>query len=161
MGAATIAARAPLSQEGQDYWQNLNGECQRLTHAINRVAAEHGFSADDLLEYRSGSDLHVFKPRCPSTRLKVRISYCSWGPIIDGIITGQEDEDREFCPEEFTVPIARDLDGAVVAIYEEGRSFSAHELATYLMQSFRRCFPGLSLPCDETAIPGPPAPPAR
>ncbi len=77
------------------------------------------------------------------------INYCAWGPMLDGIITGQEDDDREFCPEEFSIPIARDLDGSVVAIFDEGRSFSANELAAFLMQSFRRCFPGLTLPCQQ------------
>jgi hypothetical protein len=151
MSAAPILAPAPLAEQGQAYWEDLIRECQRSTHGINAVAAERGLPAEDRVECRPGPELHIFKPRCPSTSVKLRINYCSWGPMIDGIITGQEDEDREFCPEEFTVPIAKDLDGSVVAIYEEGRSFSPRDLACYVMQSFRRCFPGLSLPCDQPA----------
>ena len=150
MSAAPILAPAPLSEQGKAYWEDLIRECERATHAINGVAAQHGVKADDLIECHSSPDLHIFKPRCPSTDVRLRINYCSWGPMIDGFITGHEDDDREFCPEEFTVPIAKDLDGSVVAIYEEGRSFSPRELATYVMQSFRRCFPGLSLPCEES-----------
>ncbi|MBV9611215.1 MAG: hypothetical protein JO091_02030 [Acidobacteriaceae bacterium] len=82
--------------------------------------------------------------------MNVRINYCSWGPMLDGIVTGLEEDGLEFCPEEFTIQIAKDLDGSVVAIFEEGRSFSPRELASYLMQSFRRCFPGVALPCDAT-----------
>ncbi len=152
MSAARRPERAPLSQEGEQYWDALVGNCQDQSRAINQVAAQHGFLPDHLVELRSGPELHIVKSACPSTSIKVRISYWSWGPIIDGIITGNEDRDREFCPEEFTVPIAKDLDGSIVAIYEEGRSFSPQELAKYLMQSFRRCYPGLSLPCEETAV---------
>jgi len=149
--SAAMPVRATLSQEGSEYWENLIRECERQARAINAVASHHGFSADSLIECRCGPDLHVFNSRCPSTSVKASVTYCSWGPMIDGVVTGQEDEMQEFCPEEFTIPIARDLDGSVIAIYEEGRSFSAHELAMFLMQNFRRCFPGVSLPCEQSA----------
>ena len=147
MSAAALA-RAPLSDEGSQYWHHLIAECERQAHAINTVASKHGLAPDDHVECRSAAELLIVKSRCPSTSVKVRINYCSWGPMLDGIITGQEENDLEFCPEEFTIQIAKDLDGSTVAIFEEGRSFSPQELAAYLMQSFRRCFPGLTLPCD-------------
>ena len=150
MSAAATSARAPLSLEGRQYWDDLTGECLRQAHAINALASEHGLIADDRIDCHSGADLYISKSGCPSTSVKVRINYCSWGPMLDGIITGQEEDGFEFCPEEFTIQIAKDLDGSTVAIFEEGRSFSPHDLATYLMQSFRRCFPGLALPCQET-----------
>ncbi len=149
--SAAASARTPLSQEGGEYWANLIAECQRRTQAINAVASQHGVPADSLIECRSGPHLNIFKPGCRLTSVKVSINYCSWGPMIDGIVTGLEDDDTEILPEEFTLQIAHDLDGSVIAIYDEGRSFSARELATFLMQSFRRCFPGLSLPCEQTA----------
>ena len=65
--------------------------------------------------------------------------------MISVSVTGDEAEDLEFFPQEFELPIATDLDGSIVAIFEEGRSFSPRELATYLAQSLRRCFPGLRL----------------
>lgn len=145
--SAAISARAPLSQEGREYWASLTAECERQAAAMNAVVSG-GVETEPLIECRSGKDLQIRKSGYPSTSVKVSIDYCSWGPMIDGVITGYQDEAQEFCPEEFTVPIARDLDGSVIAIYEEGRSFSARDLASYLMQSFRRCFPGVSLPCD-------------
>lgn len=149
---AAVSARTPLFQEGSVYWQDLVTDCRRQAHAFNAVASEHGVPHGHLIECRAGQELHISKARCPSTAVKLRITYCSWGPMIDGIITGLEEEDREFCPEEFTVPIAKDLDGSIVAIYDEGRSFSPHELASFVMQSFRRCYPGLSLPCEEAVV---------
>lgn len=148
--SAAAAARAPLSQEAGTYWQELVAHCQRHVNAINTVASQHGLPADHRLEWRVAPDLQIFNSHHPTTNVTLRINYCSWGPMIDGVITGFEQEDCEFCPEEFTVPVARDLDGSIVAIYEEGRSFSPQELAAFVMQSFRRCYPGLSLPCDES-----------
>ncbi len=148
MSAAAAPTIARLSQEGKCYWEDLVSECKRQAQAINAVVSEHGFGGSDLVQCRPGPDLHLAKPQCPSTSVKVRINYCSWGPMIDAVVTGYEDEDLQFCPEELTIPIARDLDGRVVAIFEEGRSFSPCELATFFMQNFRRCFPGLSLPCE-------------
>jgi hypothetical protein len=147
MSAAGLAFPR-LVDEGKGYWESLIGECKRQAEAINACASRHGFNADHLIAWAPGSDLHMVKSNCPSTSVKVDISYCSWGPMLDGIITGQEDDDQEFLPEEFTVQIAKDLDGSVVAVYEEGRSFSPREFAAYLMQSFRRCYPCVSLPCD-------------
>lgn len=151
MSAAAAPAIARLSQEGKHYWEDLVGECRRQAQAINRLVSEHGFSAGDLVDCRPGADLHLVKLQYPSTSVKVSITYCTWGPMIDAVVTGYEQEDLQFCPEELTIPVARDLDGRVVAIFEEGRSFSPCELATFFMQNFRRCFPGLSLPCDELA----------
>ena len=149
--AAPAPVVARLSEEGKRYWDHLVGECKRQAQAINKVVSEHGFDPGDFIEYRPGPGLHLVKPQCPSTTVKLTINYCSWGPMIDAVITGYEEEDLQFCPEELTIPIARDLDGGVVAIFEEGRSFSPSELATFFMQNFRRCFPGLSLPCEQVA----------
>lgn len=149
MSAAAAPTTARLSQEGKRYWEDLVAECKRQADAINRVVSEHGSGAGHLIEGRPGPHLHLVKAECPSTSVELSINYCSWGPMIDAVITGYEEEDLQFCPEELTIPIARDLDGKVVAIFEEGRSFSTCELATFFMQNFRRCFPGLSLPCEE------------
>lgn len=154
MSAAAIPARAPLAEEGKTYWEDLIGECMRQIKAINDCASKHGLGADHLVRCVPDPGLHMLKSQYPSTSVKVSINYCPWGPMIDGIVTGYEDEDREFCPEEFTVPIAMDLDGSVVVVYEEGRSFSPAEFASFLTQNFRRCFPCLSLPCNEYANSG-------
>src|SRR5579884_2291767 len=149
---AAAAAQAPLSQEGGLYWQEFVNTCRHQADAMNAVASEHGVPHGHLIQCRSGSDLHIFTSQCPSTTVKLSINYCSWGPMIDGVITGFEDDDHEFCPEEFTVQLAKDLDGSTVAIYEEGRSFSARELAAFVMQSFRRCYPAVALPCEEEPV---------
>ena len=148
MGAATRMAFPRLLEEGKGYWESLISECQRHVQAINACAARHGYSADNLIKWVPDGSLHVLKSHCPSTSVKVTINYCSWGPMLDGMITGQETEEQEFLTEEFTVQIATDLDSSIVAIYEEGRSFSPREFAAYLMQNFRRCYPCVSLPCD-------------
>ena len=149
---AAAAAQAPLYRQGEFYWRELIAACQRQAEAINAVAAQHGVPQGHRLQIGPGPDLHIFTSHCPSTSVRLRINYCSWGPMIDGVVTGFEDEDHEFCPEEFTVQLAKDLDGSTVAIYEEGRSFSAKELATFVMQSFRRCYPAVSLPCEATVV---------
>ena len=147
MSAAAASARAPLSQEANAYWESLVDDCRRQSQAINTVVSQRGWPNDHFIECRPGSELRIVKSHCPSTDIKLTINYCAWGPMIDGVVTGHEDENLEFGLEEFTIPIATDADGSVVAVYDEGRSFSPHELALYLMQRFRRCFPGVSLPC--------------
>src|SRR5581483_3847659 len=113
--SAAIPARAPLSQEGREYWTNLTTECERQAIAMNAVVSGFGTMPESLIECRCGNDLQIRKSGYPSTSVRVSIDYCSWGPMIDGVITGYQDEAQEFCPEEFTVPIARDLDGSVIA----------------------------------------------
>ena len=44
-------------------------------------------------------------------------------------------------------PIAIDRDNEIVAIFDEGRSFSPHEVASYLMRYFHSCYPAISFPC--------------
>ncbi len=151
MSAATSPARAPLAQEGQAYWEHFVDECMRQTEAINAVAAQRGFAGEHLVQCAPGAELHMLRAHLPSTSIEVDISFHSWGPVIRGRISGRDYDDLEFRPEELDVPIAKDLDGTVIAIFDQGRSFSPEELAMYLTQSFRRCFPGLSLPCRNSS----------
>jgi hypothetical protein len=66
--------------------------------------------------------------------------------LIKISITGHQHEDLRFYPEEQEVPVARDLDGRTVAVFGEGRSFSPSEVAAYMAQRLRRCFPEMALP---------------
>jgi hypothetical protein len=72
----------------------------------------------------------------PSTRVKLTLNFLSCGPKIDGTIDGQQTHGTGFLPHEFELPIAMDLDSQMVAIYDEGRSFSPHEVANDLTQYF-------------------------
>jgi hypothetical protein len=145
MSAAAMSASTPLLLEGGEFWKKLMDECKRQTQIINSVVSEKGLGADQYVECTIGPELRMSKSATPSTTVKLRIGYYPWGPMLSLAITGHQSEDWEFFPEECEMPLATDGDGEVVAIYEEGRSFSPRELAIYLTQAFRRCFPGLCL----------------
>jgi hypothetical protein len=146
MSAATATALAPLFQEGSNYWEELVRECKRNMEAINSAAVAHGLPTDHLLEWGAGRQIRLIRRRCPSTEVTLDISFERWGPNITGTVTGYQEEDMRFYPQEIEVPLVRDADEGIVGILNEGRSLSAHELACMLTQNFRRCFPGISLP---------------
>lgn len=146
MSAATVAP-APFFREGNEYWQELVAQCKQRVESINGAASHHGYGADELVHWFSEGPIQMMKSGHPSTRIKASISFESWGAMISGAITGEQDPNLKFSAEEFEIPIACDLDGEIVGIFEEGRSFSPHDLACYLTQNFRRCYPGVSLPC--------------
>lgn len=143
--SAAATAPLPLFREGSEYWKQLTDECQRQVEAINLVASQNGLGNEHCVRCESGSDFRMVKSTCPSTQVNLRIGFYSWAPMISVALSGDEVETLEFFPEEFEMPVATDLDGAIIAIFDEGRSFSARELATYLTQRLRRCFPGLCL----------------
>lgn len=143
MSATSIQQQkpAPMFQEGVAFWENLLDECRSRVQAINSVTGNTiRFELD-----RSG--LCIRQDSEPSTVIRAGIRFEVWGPIFGARITGQESPLRRFPTSELETPLARDLDGSVVAIFDEGRSFSPSDLSRYLMQSFRRCFPGVALPC--------------
>ncbi len=88
----------------------------------------------------------------PSTEVHLRLTFEHWGPSISGLVRGYQDEDLRFYPEEFEYAVGSDEDDRIVAITGEGRSLSAHELAKYVAQNFRRCYPGLCLPSPESPL---------
>jgi len=137
----------PLFQEGRRFWEDLVNECRRLTDAVNRAAASDGVSSDHLIRCDADEDIHLLKAGYPSTDVNLRLNFHSWGPVILAAISGEEKSGHKFTSSELEIPIARDLDGSVVAIFDEGRSFSARDLTRFLIQSFHRCFPAVSLPC--------------
>lgn len=147
MSTATAVSKAPLLDEGQSFWGHFLEECKKRMGKINEAAADHGECDRELLQARPGPDLHIVRDLYPSTSVRASLSFHSWGPMISGMVTGQEDGASRFSTEQFEFPIALDLDGKIVAVFLEGRSFSAQELACYLMQNFRRCYPGVTLPC--------------
>ncbi|HSU60350.1 MAG TPA: hypothetical protein VLI55_13625 [Bryobacteraceae bacterium] len=146
MSAVAISAPIPLFQEANTYWQELMQECQRQMDAINAILARQGVPADDRITWTSGQSLRMSRSQLPSTRVEFNMQFYPWGPMISGTVTGDQAEDLKFAPEEFDFVIAKDLDGAVVAIIGEGRSLCPREVALFLTQNFRRCFPCISLP---------------
>jgi hypothetical protein len=149
--SATSPAMLPLFQEGVSFWEELARECKRHADAINTAALNHGLPDDHLVELAPGRDIGLIRHHFPSTEIKLSLSFERWGPMITGTIKGQQEDDLRFYPEELEVPLAKDLDEGVVAIFDEGRSLSPREFACYLAQNFRRCFPGISLPLPSGA----------
>jgi hypothetical protein len=149
MSAASKPAATPLYEEGTHYWEELIRELEQQMQRVNQAVARHGCTDEDLVRWLPGESLHMLRSRHPSTGIQADLQFRSWGPVISGTITGYQDEDYRFFPEEFEILIAKDLDGSVVAIFDEGRSFSPQELAAYLVQHFRRCFPEVSLPVED------------
>jgi hypothetical protein len=147
MSAAAIQQPLPLFQEGRRFWDDLINECRRHTDAINAAALSDGVSSAELIRCETDLDIHMLKPGYPSTDVSLRLDFRSWGPVIIAAITGQQNSGRKFSTAELEIPIACDLDGSVIAIFDEGRSFSPNDLTRYLVQSFRRCFPAVPLPC--------------
>ena len=144
--SAASPATTPFLQEATEYWDELARECERQTESINACVSQYGLRADGLIEWTPGSKIHMSRSRHPSTTIEARFEFFSWGPMISGTITGQQDAELNFAPEWFDILVAKDLDGSTVGIIGEGRSISAAELATYLTQHFRRCYPDISLP---------------
>ena len=147
--AVTYRAPLPLYQEGLAFWEELASECGRHTQAINTVAKDHGLEAAHLVEWKPGrQQIGIVRRWYPSTEITVSISFERWGPLVKVSVTGHQHEDLRFYPEEQEVPLARDLDGRTVAMIGEGRSYSPGELACYVAQRLRRCFPEMALPAQ-------------
>jgi hypothetical protein len=154
MSAATNLKMVPLFEEGNGYWSAFSAECKRQLEAINAVVAGRGLSnPEHLIQWESGQDIKMLRCCIPSTSIQASLTFHAWGPVISGSITDHQDEGFRFSTEEFEMMLARDLDGQVVAVFDEGKSFSPEEFASYLTQHFRRCFPGISLPCREIEVP--------
>lgn len=148
MCAASVSAPTPLYHEGKQYWIDLTNECKRYVECVNATLGQNGIGPDGLLTCASADDsLDISKAGYPSTNVRLTLDFKAWGPVIGGTITGQQREGKVFSPQEFELPIAIDLDSRTVAIYDEGRSFSPREVASYLTQYFHRCYPLITLPC--------------
>jgi hypothetical protein len=148
--SAALAYRTPLPlyQEGLAFWQELERESEQHAKAINNVALAHGLDSSHLVEWKSGRGIiGISRKWYPSTDITVSLSFEHWGPVVKVLVTGYQHEDLRFYPEELEVLLARDLDGKIVAVLGEGRSYSPLEFSRYLAQHMRRCFPDMALPC--------------
>jgi hypothetical protein len=147
MNAAISMARIPLAQEGLRYWEELIEQCKRQTILINGALSNCGAGEDQMVKWLDGPEIRMIRAAYPSTVIRLSLDMHSWGPMISGIINGRETDELQFASEEFEFLVAKDLDDSTVAVFGEGRSFSPRELAAYVVQNFRRCYPELSLPC--------------
>ena len=148
METAARIASTPLYQEGMNFWDQLSHLCKRRVAAINSVVNRDGLPREQQVEWVPDKGIHLTRAGYPSTTIKAHIEFHSWGPRISGVVTGHQSSDWRFAPEEFEFSLSKDLDGTVVAVFDEGLSLTPHACAAYLTQSFRRCFPHLALPCD-------------
>ncbi len=147
MSAAATQSTVPLYHEGKRFWQELVDECKRHVQGINSAAVARGIALDSLVQIQPGPDIHMYKTGYPATDVKALLSFMPWGPVIQCIIAGARDAEHRLLTCEFEMPVARDLDGETVAVFDEGRSFSPLEVASYLTQPFRGCFRNIPLPC--------------
>ncbi len=153
MSAAAAQKTVPLYQEGNRFWQRLLDECRRHVQAINSAAIARGISLDSLVQLQPGCDIHMFKTGYPSTDVKAFLSFFAWGPVIQCTISGARDAEHRLLTCEFEMPVARDLDGNTVAVFDEGLSFCPFDVASYLTQAFRGCFRNIPLPlCRENPV---------
>ncbi len=150
--SAAAQATVPLYQEGKRFWQELLDECRRHVQGINTVAVAEGVSLDSLVQLQPGTDIHMLKKGYPSTDIKARLSFFAWGPVIQCTISGARDPEHRLLAREFEMPVARDLDGKTVAVFDEGRSFCPLEVASYLTQAFRGCFSNIPLPAARDEV---------
>jgi hypothetical protein len=148
VSAAAAPATVPLLQEGKRFWQEVFDECKRQVQAINSTAVARGIGLENLVQFLPGSDIHMVKDGYPSTDVKALLSFFPWGPVIQCTIAGARDPDHRLLTCEFEMPVARDLDGDTVAVFDEGKSFSPLDVASYLTQAFRGCFKNIPLPCS-------------
>jgi hypothetical protein len=152
MATGACVAALPLRSEGLRFWEGLVHECRTQIQAINSVLSGCGRGADEQVECSANEGLHLERTKYPSTTVDVRIRFEDWGPVLQVLITGLQRAGFRFFPEELEVPLATEGDGSLVAVFDEGRSLSPRELASYLTQHFRRCFPGIALPCPDAAF---------
>ena len=147
MSAASPAV-LPLHKEGIAFYEEVTKECRELMEAINSAALNSGHRPDELVEWSAGRSIGMVRKEYPSTEIRANLSFEHWGPAIKVSIRGHQEEELPFYPEESEIPLGVDLDDNMVAIFGEGKSFTPHELACYLAQSLRRCFPDVVLPCS-------------
>lgn len=148
---ASAVAPAPLRQEGTWFWEELTKECKKQVGALNCALTNHGITAGDRVECHTGQQLRLIRACHPSTIIDVSMIVEHWGPVLRMRITGHETNHAGLLQREFEMPLATDVDGCVVGVFDEGRSLCPRELASYLMQHFRPCFPRISLPCPDAA----------
>lgn len=150
MLATVTAPSSNRTEAGTRFWVKLSEECERQINAINTVLKDHGDDPEQWLHWTAGDDIRISACSGPATRIYSRLGFRSWGPVINATMDCYE-ADGTRLTEEIEVPIAVDGDGEIVGLFDQGRSISPCELAAYLIQHFRHCFPAVSLPCPDSS----------
>ena len=150
MSAVSIQAPLPHYEEALAYWDDFTVQCRRHVKAINACIFENQLPEEQGVTFTAGPrGVSITRGYYPSTEVKMRLEFEHWGPKICVSVRGDQDPDLRFYPEDYEFTVATDMDDQMIAIITEGRSLTAHEFAKYVAQNFRRCYPGLSLPCPE------------
>jgi hypothetical protein len=146
----SVQANLPGYKKALAYWDEFTLQCRRQVKAINAVASEHDLPETAGVQWKPGSlSVALAREAYPSTEVRLNLIFEHWGPKISGSVQGNQEEEIRFYPEEFELAIGCDQDDQVVAITHDGGSLSPHEFAKYVAQNFRRCYPGISLPCPD------------
>lgn len=148
MSTRSDSPTVPRYNEGKQYWQDLSDECQAYVECVNATLLGNMVDPAGLLQYFATAEiLQITKPGQPTVSVRLTMNYHHWGPVISARYCGEHKDGKKFLPQEFELPIAIDRDDEIVAIFDEGRSFSPHEVASYLMRYFHSCYPAISFPC--------------
>jgi hypothetical protein len=153
MSAATVQATVPHYQEACAFWDEFTSQCEYHVKAINAVVEQNQLPESAGVQMLPGPwSVAMVRESVPSTEIRLKVAFEQWGPKISGWVRGEQAQDLHFYPEEFEFAIGSDLDDRVVAITPEGGSLTPHKFAKYVAQHFRRCYPGITLPCPETPL---------
>jgi hypothetical protein len=151
MSTSAIQATVPRYREACAFWDEFTSQCEDQIKAINAVVEKNKLPESAGVRLQPGPwSVAVVRDAVPSTEIRLNVAFEQWGPKISGSVRGEQEKDVHFYPEEFEFAIGSDLDDSVVAITPEGGSLTPHKFAKYVAQHFRRCYPGLTLPCPET-----------
>ena len=152
MSTGALQATLPLYQEACKFWDDLTSNCHEQLDAINNLVAQQSARSKGIQFRASELKLELLRPSFPSTEITVDLAFEHWGPAIQLSVKGEEADQLYFYPEEFDFRIGLDSDQSVVAISSEGKSLDAHQFTKYILQHFRRSYPGISLPCPECML---------
>ncbi len=151
--SAVSQATVPFYQQALAYWSDLRLQCQKQVEAINSVVEENNLSQWEKVQWRPGSmSFAMLCTSLPSTVITLSLDFEHWGPKVTGCIRGEQEDSLHFYPEDFEFPITFDDDDSVVAVIHEGRSLTPLEFAKFVVQNFRRSYPGISLPCPDAPL---------
>jgi|GEM_PF-2286884 len=153
MSAVAVQVTVPHYAEALTYWDELTMQCRRHVEAINAVIETNNLPEPYGVTWRTGRfNVSMGRDFYPSTEISLYLTFEPWGPKISASVRGYQEEDVRFYPEEFDFAVGSDEYGHPIGISGEGRSLSPHELAKYVAQNFRRCYPGISLPAPENPL---------
>jgi hypothetical protein len=153
MSAATIQATVPHYREALAFWEEFTHHCHGHVQSINALLANRRIPKSEGLQWHTEPySCSLIRDAIPSTEVRLTLAFDPWGPKITGAVTGVQEEELHFYPEHFEFAIGSDEDRRIIAITPEGGSLTPHAFAKYVAQHFRRCYPGITLPCPDSPL---------